>query len=338
MQTCEELMNLLMRGARSVVQVGALVLLTAAGVQADEIKVMTSGALSAALRELVPSFERASGSTLIIVSGGSVAGASDSIPDRLQRGERADVLIMASGGIDDLMQAGRVVAGSRVDLARSSIGVAVRAGAPKPDISSVDALKRTLLQAKSIAYSSSVSGVYISTELFQRLGIANQVLAKSRKVDGEPVAAVVARGEAEIGFQQISELRPVPGVEVVGPLPPEVQRVTVFSAAAAAGSTNPSGGRALIAFLSSPAASAAIAKSGMDPVTPPSVAILSLEQLLERFAVCGEEEPIFVSAGGVLGRDDVQQTRDGDLDVFTLAKCSLNARSIRQTQLLSLPD
>jgi ABC-type Fe3+ transport system substrate-binding protein len=117
-----------------------------------------------------------------------------------------------------------------------------------------------------------------------------------------------------------------------------VQRVTVFSAAAAAGSTNPNGGRALIAFLSSPAASAAIAKSGMDPVTPPSVAILSLEQLLERFAVCGEEEPIFVSAGGVLGRDDVQQTRDGDLDVFTLAKCSLNARSIRQTQLLSLPD
>jgi molybdate transport system substrate-binding protein len=262
-------MNLLVRRLRSVARVSAILVLAASGVQAEEIRVMTSGALSAALGELAPSFERASGSTLIIVSGGSVAGVPDSIPDRLQRGERADVLIMAAGGIDDLTRAGRVVAGSRVDLARSSIGVAVRAGAPKPDISSVDSLKRTLLQAKSIAYSSSVSGAYVSTELFQRLGIANQVLAKSRKVDGEPVAAVVARGEAEIGFQQISELRPVRGIEVVGPLPSEVQRVTVFSAAPVAGSANPSGGQALIEFLSSPAASAAIAKSGMDPVTPP---------------------------------------------------------------------
>jgi molybdate transport system substrate-binding protein len=261
-------MNTLLQGLRSVARVGAVVLLSAAGAQADEIKVMTSGAFSAALKELTPAFERASGSTLVIVSGGSVAGAPDSIPDRLQRGERTDVLIMAAGGIDDLAKAGRVVAGSRVDLARSSIGIAVRAGSPKPDISSLDALKRALLAAKSIAYSSSVSGVYVSTELFQRLGIADQVRAKSRRVDGDPVAAVVARGEAEIGFQQISELRPVPGVEVVGPLPPEAQRVTVFSAAAAAGSTNPSGGRALVAFLSSPAASAAIAKSGMDPVTP----------------------------------------------------------------------
>ena len=253
---------------RSVARAAVLVLLTTAAAQADEIKVMTSGALSAALREVTPAFERASGSTLVVVSGGSVAGAPDSIPDRLQRGERADVVIMAAGGIDDLTKAGRVVPGSRVDLARSSIGLAVRAGAPKPDISSVDALTRALLAAKSVAFSSSVSGVYISTELFQRLGIAGQMLSKSRKVESEPVAAVVARGEAELGFQQISELRPVPGIEVVGPLPPEVQRVTVFSAAAAAGSTNPRGGRALIAFLSSPTASAAIANSGMDPVTP----------------------------------------------------------------------
>ena len=111
--------------------------------------------------------------------------------------------------------------------------------------------------------------MFVSTELFQRLGIASQVLAKSRKVESEPVAAVVARGGAELGFQQISELRPVPGVEVVGSLPAEVQRVTVFSAAAGAGSANPTGGRALIAFLSSPAASAAIAKSGMDPILSP---------------------------------------------------------------------
>ena len=297
----------------SAARAGAVVLLAASAVQAQEIKVMTSGALSAALRELTPAFEGASGSTLTIVSGGSVAGAPDSIPDRLQRGERADVLIMAAAGIDDLAKAGRAVAGSRVDLARSSIGIAVRAGTAKPDISSVDALRRALLQAASVAYSSSVSGVYVSTELFERLGIAGQMRAKSRRVESEPVAAFVARGEAEMGFQQISELRPVPGVEVVGPLPAEVQRVTVFSAAAAAGSPNPSGGRALIAFLSSPAASAAIEKSGMDPVTPRSVAILALEQLLERFAMGREEQLVLIPAGRVFRRHDMEQLRDRNL-------------------------
>ena len=176
---------------------------------------------------------------------------------------------MAAAGIDELARAGRVVPGSRVDLARSSIGIAVRAGAPKPDISSVDALRRALLQAASVASSSSVSGVYVSTELFQRLGIAGQMVSKSRRIEREPVAAVVARGEAEIGFQQISELRPVAGVVVVGPLPADVQRVTVFSAAAGAGSPNPAGGHALIAFLASPAAAAAIANSGMDPIHTP---------------------------------------------------------------------
>ena len=259
-------MHRLLSTVRSTARVTLLVLLTAVAVQADGITVMSSGAMSAALRELMPAFERASGSTLTVVSGGSVAGAADSIPDRLQRGERADVVIMAAAGVDDLAKAGHLVAGSRVDLARSSIGLAVRAGAPKPDIGSVDALRRALLAAKSVAYSASVSGVYISTELFQRLGIAAEMRSKSRKVDGEPVGAVVARGEAELGFQQISELRPVPGVEVVGPLPAEVQRVTVFSAATGARSANPTGGRALIAFLSSPAAAAAIAKSGMEPV------------------------------------------------------------------------
>jgi molybdate transport system substrate-binding protein len=180
------------------------------------------------------------------------------------------VVIMAAAGIDGLAKAGQAVQGSRVDLARSSIGIAIRAGTPKPEIGSVDALKRTLLKAASVAYSSSVSGVYISTELFERLGIAAEMRSKSRRVESEPVAAVVARGEAEIGFQQISELRPVAGVEVVGPLPAEVQRVTVFSAAQAASSRNPAGARALMAFLASPAAAAAIERSGMDPVTKPT--------------------------------------------------------------------
>jgi len=144
--------------------------------------------------------------------------------------------------------------------------MAVRAGAPKPDISSVDALKRTLLEAKSIAYSASVSGRYLTTELLQRLGIADQVMGKSRKIEGERVGAVVARGEAEIGFQQISELLPVPGIDYVGPLPPEVQRISVFSAGVAASSKDAKTANAFIRFLASPEAAGAIAKSGMEPM------------------------------------------------------------------------
>ena len=193
---------------------------------------------------------------------------SDSIPSRLERGEAVDVVIVADDALEQLIKDGRVIAGSRVDLARSSIGMAVRAGAPKPDISSVDALKRTLLQAKSIAYSASVSGLYLSTELFQRLGIADQVMRKSRRIDRERVGAVVARGEAEIGFQQISELLPEPGIDYVGPLPPEVQRVTVYSAGVAAASRNAIAARALIRFLASSAAAKTVAKSGLEPIVP----------------------------------------------------------------------
>jgi molybdate transport system substrate-binding protein len=142
----------------------------------------------------------------------------------------------------------------------------VKSGAPKPDISSADALKRALLAAKSIAYSDSASGVYVSTEMFQRLGIADAVKDKARKIPAEPVAGVVARGEAEIGFQAISEMLPVPGVDIVGLLPPEVQKITVFSAGIATVSREPEAGKALIRFLASPAASAAIIKSGMEPI------------------------------------------------------------------------
>jgi molybdate transport system substrate-binding protein len=149
---------------------------------------------------------------------------------------------------------------------RSQVGIAVRAGAPKPDISTVDALKRALLQAKSIAYSSSVSGVYVSTELFQRLGIAKEALAKGRRIDGEPVGAAIARGEAEIGFQQISELRPVAGVDVVGPLPADLQRITTFSAAVLTQSSDPAAARALIQFLASRDAAAVFRRSGLEPI------------------------------------------------------------------------
>jgi molybdate transport system substrate-binding protein len=241
-------------------------LLVAATARADEIRVITSGAFSTTLREVVPEFERATRNAVVTTSGASMGNAPDSIPNRLNRGEPVDVVILASTALDDLIARGKVVAGSRVDLVRSSIGMAVRAGAPRPDISSVDALKRTLLRATSIAYSSSASGVYLSTELFQRLGIADQIMGKSKRIESELVGAVVARGDAEIGFQQISELLSVPGIEYVGPLPPGAQKVTVFSAGIVAGAARPDAARALIVFLASPATASAIRKNGLESV------------------------------------------------------------------------
>ena len=234
-----------------------------------DIRVMTSGAFTAAFLDLIPQFERAT-QNKIVVAATSMGTGTNSIPSRLQRGEPVDVVIMADAALVNLIKDGKVLAESHVTLARSSIGMAVRAGAPRPDISSVDALKRTLVQAKSIAYSSSVSGHYLANELFQRLGIADQILHKSRRIEGERVGAAVARGEAEIGFQQVSELLPVPGIDYVGPLPPEVQRDTVFSAGVAAGTRISEAAHALIRFLASPEAAHAIIKSGMEPVAPRS--------------------------------------------------------------------
>jgi len=234
--------------------------------QADEVRVMTSGAFTAAYLEVIPEFERATGHTVISAFGASMGNAPDSIPSRLERGEPVDVVILARSALDRLVADGRVVAGSQIDLVRSAIGMAVRAGAPKPDISSVDALVRTLRQARSIAYSASASGTYLSTDLFPRLGIAEELEGKSRRIVSERVAAVVARGEAEIGFQQISELLPDPGVDYVGPLPAEVQRVTVFSAGLASGAANPEAAQTLIAFLASPGIAPTIRKTGLEPV------------------------------------------------------------------------
>ena len=257
-----------MRVCRTTLGAIACVLLLATAARADEVRVITSGAFTAAYLEIVPEFERTTKHTVTTGFGASMGNAPDSIPSRLQRGEAVDVVIMADTALENLIKQGKVAAGSRVDLVRSSIGVAIRAGAPRPDISSVDALRRALLNAKSIAYSASASGVYVSTELFQRLGIADQVTAKSRQIDSGPVGAVVARGDAEIGFQQISELLPVPGIDYLGPLPADVQKVTVFSAGITTSAANPEVARALIRFLASPAVVPVIRKSGLEPLTP----------------------------------------------------------------------
>jgi molybdate transport system substrate-binding protein len=194
----------------------------------------------------------------------------EAIPARLSRGESADVVILDGGATDELGKRDLVQAGSKVELARSLIGMVVREGAEKPDIGSVTALRNTLLAAKSIAYSDSGSGTYLSTILFERLGVADQIAAKSRKVrgppSGEPVAAVVARGEAEIGFQQVAELIHVPGITFVGALPAEVQPMFSFAGALTKTAKEPDAARALLAFLSSREAAPAITKAGLTPL------------------------------------------------------------------------
>ena len=240
-------------------------LLWSSPVAADELRVMTSGTFTAALLELAPRFERATGHRSVAAT--TTMGVGDtSIPSRLQRREPADVVILDDEAMMQLIASGAVIGQSRTPLARSGIGMAVRAGAPRPDISTVEAFKRTLLAAKSVAYSASVSGRYLTTELFQRLGIAAAMAPKSHRVEGERVGAVVARGDAEIGFQQTSELLPVPGIDYVGPLPSELQRVSVFSAGVVAHSANRDAAAALIRFLASPDAAAAVAKTGLEPV------------------------------------------------------------------------
>jgi molybdate transport system substrate-binding protein len=232
----------------------------------DDIRIMTSGAFTAAYLELIPRLELLTKKKLVTAAT-SIGTGETSIPNRLRRGEAVDVVIVADAVLLGFIKDGLIIAESYTPLARSAIAMAVRAGARKPDLSTVDALKRTLLQAKSIAYSASVSGEYLTKELYQRLEIADQVMSKSRLIGGgERVGAVVARGEAEIGFQQLSELLPVPGIDHVTPLPPEVQKVSVFSAGVATNTRDASLARAVIEFLASPEAAGAIAKSGLEPI------------------------------------------------------------------------
>jgi molybdate transport system substrate-binding protein len=245
----------------------AAVVLSSATVDADEIRVMSSGAVAPAYVTLAVQFERATPHKTVTLATATGLGPA-SIPSRIRRGEAVDVVILSAAAIEELIKEGHVRAGSRVDLARSGIGMAVRAGAPKPDIGSVEALTRVLLQASSIAFSAQISGVYLSTELFPRLGISEQIRRKSRRVEGEPVGNVVARGEAEIGFQQISELLAVRGVEYVGPLPAEVQRMSVFSAGIGARAGSPAAAKAFIEFLASPTGSSVLATSGLEPRAP----------------------------------------------------------------------
>ena len=237
------------------------VALSVPAVASAQVKVIISGGFTAAYKELLPQFEKTSGVAVTTTSGGSVGSGPNTIGAQIRRGVPADVIILAREGLSELISEGRTVAGTDVDLARSVIGMIVRAGAPKPDISSVAALKQTLLNARSVAMSSSTSGVYLTTKLFPQLGIADAMKGKTSMAG----AAAVGRGEAEIGLQQVSEVLPIPNTTFVGTIPEEVQYVTTYAAAVVSGSTQVDASKRLIAYLSSDGAAAPIKKSGMEP-------------------------------------------------------------------------
>jgi len=228
---------------------------------AAEIKVMASVAIKDAYLELQPGFEKASGNKVV----------TDWVPTvemmkRLKEGEKVDLVLMSSTNIDELTKLGRLTAGTKVDVVRSGIGVAVRKGAPHPDISSGEKLKATLLAAKSIAYSTGPSGVYL-VGLFEKMGIADAIKAKTTQITGVPVGELVARGDAEIGFQQVPEILPVKGIDYLGPLPADVQSVTTFSTAIHTDAKAGEAAAAWVKYLTAPAATEVIRKHGLEQVT-----------------------------------------------------------------------
>ncbi|KPA90138.1 MULTISPECIES: substrate-binding domain-containing protein [Pseudomonas] len=235
--------------------------------QAEEIRVMTSGGFTAAYKILGPKFAAETGNTLDTALGPSMGKAPEAIPNRLARGEKADVVIMVGYALDELIKQGKVVPASRVELADSRIGLVVREGSAKPAIGTEQELKDTLLKAKSVAYSDSASGVYIQEQLFKRLGIEAQLKPKASMVPKIPVGTVVASGEYQLGFQQVSELLPVPGVTFVGKIPESVQSVTRFAAGIPVDAQHPEQAKALLQYLAAPAAQETVKATGLDSVS-----------------------------------------------------------------------
>lgn len=232
----------------------------------NEFRVMTSGAFTAAYKALMPQLERLTGKTVVTVTT-SIGTGDTSIPNRLKRGELTDLVIVADPVLRQFITDGLVQADAATVIARSMIGFAVRAGTPDPQIRTAEDLKRALLAARAIGYSASESGKYFTGELVQRLGIADQVLPKSRLIGGgERVGAVIARGELDFGFQQISELLPVQGIAHITPLPPELQKVSQFTAGIAKTSSDPALAAKVIAFLASPANAETLRSTGLEPV------------------------------------------------------------------------
>ncbi len=228
--------------------------------RAAEIKLIAANAVKASVLEIIANFEKSSGHKVVAVWSGT-----DAIAKRVDSGEVFDVVVIAAQNVDKLAQEGKVIAGSKTDFAKSGVGVAVRSGLPRPDVSSSEAVKRAVLGAGSVAYSSGPSGYYL-VELFKKLGIFDQIKDKIRQPpSGAQVGELVARGEADLGFQQISELINVKGIDYLGPLPPEIQNITVYSAGLLTASPAPDAAKAFIRLLAAPESAAPIKKIGMDP-------------------------------------------------------------------------
>lgn len=236
-------------------------------VKARELHVVTSGGFTAAFEALAKQYERDTGVHVVTEHGPSMGDTPQAIPARLARHEDADIVILARSGLDKLSAAGTVTGGTVTDLGLSKIAVAVKAGAPVPNISTPDAVRDTLIHAKSVAWSDSASGVYIQSTMLDRLGITDQVRPKGRMIPATPVGKIVAEGQAEIGFQQLSELKPVKGIRIVGLIPETLQKVTAFSAGVVAYSPRQAEARRLIAYLASPKAYPIIRDSGLEPAS-----------------------------------------------------------------------
>jgi len=228
--------------------------------QATKLKVMAASAVKEAYIELVSDFENSSGNKVITIWGGT-----EGLAKRISSGEVVDIVIVAAPNIDKLIMEGKLVAGGRVDIAKSGVGIALRTGLPKPDISSAEAVKRAVLAATLVAYSTGPSGFYIA-DLFKKMGIADQIKDKVRQpASGAPLGELVARGEADLGFEQISNLLHVKGIDYLGPLPPDIQNITVYSAGVHTAAPAPDAARALVKFLTAPEAGPIIRKIGMEP-------------------------------------------------------------------------
>jgi molybdate transport system substrate-binding protein len=244
----------------SFIALGLASAMLAATAGAAEITVISTGSFKDAFGELAPTFEKSSGHKTTAMWAGT-----DEIIRRLGAGEPLDIVIAPAPWIDDLIKRGLLVAGSRVDVARSGIGVAARAGAPRIDIGSGDALKKALLGAGSIALSTGVSGIYL-TKLFAKWGITDQLEPKIIRLSGAgPVADAMVRGEADIGFLQVSEWLGVKGISFLGPLPADIQEMTAISAGLGKAAGAPDAARALIKFLASPETAPAKKKTGLEP-------------------------------------------------------------------------
>lgn len=234
--------------------------------QAEALNVMTSGGFTAAYERLGPEYAVSSGDTLNTILGPSMGKAPEAIPNRLERGEPADVVIMVGYALDELIKQGKVDPASRVELADSRIGMVVRQGAAKPSIGTDAELKNALINARSVAYSDSASGVYIEKELFKKLGIEQQLAPKSKMIERIPVASVVAKGDYEVGFQQVAELLPIPGVTFVAKIPEDVQSVTRYAAGIPVNAEHPQQAKALLNYMASPKAQATVQSTGLDSV------------------------------------------------------------------------